>query len=295
VARALAAGHDHVRIVVSGSAGTGLGKGHNLAAGLEHIDADVVVLADSDARPPDPEFIARLVERLDDPSVGLVTCVPSYRDARDLGSGLVAAMIDTDVAGLFGVFQTWNRMAIANGTCLAVRADLLEQAGGVMWLRRRLLMDSALARRVVELGHRVALHEEPVPVHREHMRLSECWSQARRWHVAMRFGLPLARYMGLGWLRAGVPFAALSLALAPQAATAVMFVAAGVARVVAAALVSRTFLHDRAPIWVLLLTPVADVCTTLAWFAAFIRPEITWRGVRYRVGPGADVSVQSAP
>src|SRR5437899_8003947 len=55
---------------------------------LEYIDADVVVLADSDARPPDPGFIARLVERLDDASAGLVTCVPSYRGARDLGSGL---------------------------------------------------------------------------------------------------------------------------------------------------------------------------------------------------------------
>lgn len=294
-ARALATGHDHVRLVVSGPAGADLGKGHNLAAGLEHIDADVIVLADSDARPPDPEFIARLVERLDDPSVGLVSCVPSYRGAQDLGSGLVAGMIDTDIAGLFGVFQAWDHMAMANGTCLAVRAALLEQAGGVTWLRRRLLMDSALARRVVEQGHRVALHDEPVPVHRGHMRLSECWSQAHRWHVAMRFGLPLARYIGLGWLRAGVPIAALAFAVAPHAATAAVFLAAGVARVLAAALVSRTFLRDRASLWVLLLTPVADVCATLAWFAAFVRPEVSWRGVRYRVGPGAVVSLRSAP
>ena len=294
-ARALAIGADHVRIVVSGPAGADVGKIHNLAAGLAHIDSDVVVLVDSDARPPDPEFIARLVERFSNPDVGLVTCVPSYRGAKDLGAGLAAAMIDTDVAGLFGVFQAWNRMAVANGTCLAVRAGALERAGGLMWLRRRLLMDSALAQRVVEQGHRVVLHDEPVPVHREHMRWSECWSQARRWHVAMRFGLPLARYIGLGWLRAGVPIAALALALAPHAATAVMFAAAGVARVLAAALVSRTFLHDRAPLWVLLMTPVADVCTTLAWFAAFVRPEVSWRGVRYRVGPGAVVSPRSAP
>jgi ceramide glucosyltransferase len=289
-ARTLAAGHEHVRLVVSGPAGTELGKGHNLAAGLEHIDADIVVLADSDARPPDPGFLARLVERLDDPSVGLVTCVPSYRDAKDLGSGLVAAMIDTDVAGLFGVFQAWDRMAVANGTCLGVRADVLERAGGVTWLRRRLLMDSALARRVVQMGHRVALHDEPIPVHREHLRWSECWSQARRWHVAMRFGLPLARYMGLGWLRAGVPIAALAFALTPHVAVAAMLVSVGVARVLAAALVSRTFLRDRAPLWVLLLTPVADVITTVAWCAAFVRPEVSWRGMRYRVGPGAVVS-----
>jgi ceramide glucosyltransferase len=295
VAGALAAGHEHVRTVVSGPAGTDLGKGHNLAAGLEHLDADVVVLADTDARPSDPEFIARLVQRLDDPTVGLVTCVPSYRGARDLGAGLTAAMIDTDVAGLFGVFAAWDRMAVANGTCLAVRADLLRQVGGVSWLRRRLLMDSALARRVVEQGHRVALHDEPVPVHRKHMRWSECWSQARRWHVAMRFGLTLARYMGLGWLRAGVPLAALAFALSPHTGTAALFVAAGVARASATALVSRTFLRDRASVWVLLLTPVADVCTTLAWFAAFVRPEVSWRGVRYRVGPGAVVSVRSAP
>jgi ceramide glucosyltransferase len=295
VARALAAGREHVRILASGPAGTDLGKGHNLAAGLEHIDADVVVLADSDARPPDPEFIARLVERFDDPSVGLVTCAPSYRGARDFGAGLVAAMIDTDVAGLFGVFQAWDRMAMANGTCLAVRADLLARVGGVTWLRRRLLMDSALARRVVEQGHRVALHDEPVPVHRAHVQWSECWSQACRWHVAMRFGLPLARYAGLGWLRAGVPIAALAFALAPHAGGAAVLVATGVARVLAAALVSRTFLRDRASLWVLLLTPVADVCATLAWFAAFVRPEVRWRGVRYRVGRGAVVSLRNAP
>src|SRR5437762_6431420 len=120
---------------------------------------------------------------------------------------------------------------------------MLEQAGGVAWLRRRLLMDSALARRVVGQGHRVVLHDEPVPVHREHMRLSECWSQAHRWHVAMRFGLPLARYLGLGWVRAGVPIAAAAFTMAPHATTAAMFVVAGVGRVLAAALVSRPFLR----------------------------------------------------
>jgi ceramide glucosyltransferase len=294
IARSLAAGCEHVRVVVSGPAGADLGKGHNLAAGLEHIEADILVLADSDARLPDPEFVARLVEPLDDPRVGLVTCVPSYRGAEDLGAGLVAAMIDTDVSGLFGLLSAWNRLTVANGTCLAVRADALDRAGGVSWLRRRLLMDSALAQRVVQHGFRVALHGEPVPVHRARMRLSECWSQARRWHVAMRFGLPLARYMGLGWLRAGVPIAALALTLAPHAATAAIFVGAGVARVLTAALVSRTFLRDRASPWVLLLTPLADVCTTLAWFAAFIRPEVSWRGLRYRVGPGALVSLRRA-
>lgn len=294
VARSLAAGHGHVRLVVSGPAGADLGKGHNLAAGLEHIDADVLVLADSDARPPDPGFVARLVEPLDDPRIGLVTCVPSYRGAEDLGAGLMAAMIDTDVAGLFGVLSAWNRMTVANGTCLAVRADALKRAGGASWLRRRLLMDSALAQRVVQQGMRVALHREPVPVHRAHMRLSECWSQAHRWHVAMRFGMPLPRYLGLGWLRAGFPLAALALALAPGISTAAMCLAAGAARILAAALVSRLFLRDRASPWLLMLTPAADVFSTLAWLAAFIRPEVSWRGARYRVGPGAAVSLRNA-
>jgi ceramide glucosyltransferase len=295
MARSLSAGSEHVRIVVSGPARGDLGKGHNLAAGLEHIDADVVVLVDSDARPPDPGFLARLVEPLSDRQVGVVTCVPSYRGAGNLGAGLVAAMIDTDVAGLFGMLAAWNRMTVANGTCVAVRADVLKRAGGVSWLRRRLLMDSALARRAVEQGYRVALHREPVPVHRSRMSLSECWSQAHRWHVAMRFGLPLSRYLGLGWLRAGVPIAAAAFALAPHASTAVLFCWAGAARILAALLVSRLYLHDRASPGVLLLTPAADVCATLAWFAAFLRPEVNWRGARYRVGPGAIVSPRSAP
>lgn len=295
MAGTLAAGHAHVGLVVSGPAGTDLGKAHNLAAGLERLDADVFVLADSDARPPDPEFIARLAAGLDAPQVGLVSCAPSYRGARDLGAGLVAAMIDTDVAGLLGVFHAWNRMAVANGTCLAVRADVLKGVGGVAWLRRRLLMDSALARRVVERGHRVMLHDEPVPVYRERMHVSECWSQGRRWHVGMRFGLPFARYLGLGWLHAGVPIAALAFVQAPQEATAVLFVAACAARIVTAALVSRVFLRDRAALWVLLLTPAADVCTTLAWFAAFIRTDVTWRGARYRVETGAVVTPRAAP
>jgi ceramide glucosyltransferase len=294
MARSLATGHAHVRIVVSGPAGSDLGKGHNLVAGLEHIDADVVVLADSDARPPDPEFVARLVAPLKDERVGLVTCVPSYRGAEDLGAGLVAAMIDTDVAGLFGVLCAWNRLTVANGTCLAIRADALERAGGASSLTRRLLMDSALARCVDAQGLRVVLHDEPVPIHRARMRVSEGWSQARRWHVAMRFGLPLSRYLGLGWLRAGVPIAALAFALMPHASTATLLLAAVAARVLAAALVSRVFLLDRASLRILSLTPAADVCSTLAWIASFVRPEVRWRGARYRVGPGAVVSLRSA-
>lgn len=292
VARTRSGGDPRVRIVVSGPAGADLGKGHNLSAGLERLDTEVCVFADSDARLPDPDFLERLVEPLREPGVGLVTCVPSYRGARDLGSGLVAAMINTDVAGLFGLLSALGRMDVANGTCLAVRASALGPRG-VSAIRRRLLMDSALARGVAALGYRVVLHAEPVPVHRTRTPLSECAAQTHRWHVAMRFGTSLGRYLGLGWLRAAVPVATLAFGVLTGPATAALLIGATAARVLAAVLVSRVYLGDRAPLARFLLTPAADTVATLAWLVAFLRPEVTWRGQRYRVGPGASVSLRS--
>ena len=278
-----------VAIVVAGTAGEDLGKAHNLAAGLAAATGEIFVLADSDARPPDPAFLSRLADAFDDPAVGLVTCVPGYRGAQDPGAAWVAAMVNTDVAGLFAIHDVWRRMTLANGTCMAVRAEVFAEAGGLDGLTRRLLVDTAIARRVVALGRLVAFHAEPIPIHRAHLSLAAARTQAHRWHVAMRFGLPAPAWLGLGLLRAGPPLACAAFLLVPPATAATIVATAAAVRVVSAMLVSRTFLDDRTPIPLLALLPLADLAATGAWLAALLQPIVRWRGRRYRVTAGAAV------
>ena len=278
-----------VAILVTSRAGEDLGKAHNLVAGLAAATGEILVLADSDARPPDSAFLSRLAAVFEDSAVGLVTCVPGYRGARDAGAAWVAAMVNTDVAGLFAIHDVWRRMALAIGTGMAIRAEVLAEARGLEGVTRRLLVDTAIARRVVALGRRVALHAEPIPIQRAHLSLAAARAQAHRWHVAMRFGLPAPAWLGLGVLRAGPPLACAAFLLVPAATAAVLVATAVAVRVASAVLVSRTFLADRTPIARLALLPLADLGATGAWLAALLQPIVQWRGRRYRVTAGATV------
>lgn len=286
IVEALLAGRFGVRarLVYSGPAGLELGKLHNLMAGTDAARGSLLVFVDSDARLPTRSYLEEFIAPLSRPDVGCVTCYPVYRGGRDPGALLLAGMINIDLRGTFVVRTAWGGGALANGACMALRTESLARSGGLEPLRRRMLIDSRIARNIADLGLKVVVHRDPVWIDRARVGLHDLWQQSTRWHVSMFRGLHAWTWLAFGWLRCALLLAIAYFAAYPDSAFArgillgVIGVRAGLAATMPGA--------GRGPADVarrVAAQPFADLLGAAAWLLAMVTPTVQWRGRRYRV------------
>lgn len=284
------------RLVFSGPAGAELGKLHNLMAGVAAASGSLFVFVDGDARLPSRTYLAKFIAPLANPSIGCVTCYPIYRGGRDLGTLLLAGLINVDLRGTFVVRSAWGGGAFANGACMALRKETLERAGGLGRLRRRMLMDSRLAQNVTRLGLRTVVHPHPVLIDRERTTLREMWDQSTRWHVAMFRGLEPWTWVAFGWLRSALLLAVVHLLATPDSLTArgvltgIVCVRAGQAATLPGAGWRIADVVRRA-----IAQPFADILGAIAWLFAMSQSTVRWRDRRYRVAPGGEMTLVRSP
>ena len=62
-------------------------------------------------------------------AIGLITALPVHAPTRTLPSRALAATLEPDLLGCFAVLDATDRLAVANGACLAIRSELLREAG----------------------------------------------------------------------------------------------------------------------------------------------------------------------
>jgi len=275
-----------IRVVIAGTAGDAPSKVHLLEAGVAAARGARLVFVDSDVRLPHRDFLAGLLGTLDQPRVGIATCVPAHREARGWGAALVSDLMHTDLIGLFAIGAAWGRLALANGACLAIRRDALVAAGGLAPLRGRMLMDTGLARAVRRAGFTIALHREPVTIQRAHVPLGECARQIRRWHVSLWRALALPTFAAFVWLRLHATLALASLAFGPTPLLRVAGGAALAVRFLSFATIERRIVRARRPAWLYAAWPLSEIVASVAWIPAVLEPTMEWRGRRYRVAPG---------
>ncbi|MBW2735241.1 MAG: glycosyltransferase [Deltaproteobacteria bacterium] len=276
-----------MELLITGRSTASLGKMHNLIHGIEHACGDWLVFVDSDAYFPDSHYLRRFMVPLGNPGVGLVSCYPAYRGARDVGAALIGGAINNDFVGFMGLLGTWQRrFAVAVGTTMAMRRDTLEVLGGLDSLRQQLLMDVSLARRVRDVGYRVHLCEEPVVVYQRHSSTRAALQKADRWHVGMRRMLSAPLYGLYLLLRLSLPLALLSVALRPCATSVGVVLALVVVRWVAVCSLNLRYIRDPCLPWLLWMVPVTDLLMGLSAMSALLRHKVSWRGQIYRIGKG---------
>lgn len=178
----------------------------------------LLIVNDSDIRVP-PDYLRRIVGPIEDPEVGLVTCL--YNAVADEWPGRWEALgIATDfipsvlVAPLTGVRE------FGLGATLLFRAADLRAMGGFQALADYLADDYQLARCLTKLGRRVVLSKLVVETCLTGRTWGEVWRHQVRWARTIRvsrgggyLGLPLANgsLWALAALLAGAWWAALPL------------------------------------------------------------------------------------
>ena len=258
---------------------------------LEHrIRHPVVVLADSDIAVP-RDYLARLVEALEVPGVGLATCLYRGEGRNRFWARMSAMAIDYQFLPGVIVGLKFGLARPCFGATIALRRDTLASIGGFEAFVDRLADDYAIGEAVRALGFRVAVPGLVVAHTCAERGLHELLRHELRWARTIRAVAP-APYAASVVMHA-LPMALLGAAFEGLDALSVPLIAAALAcRLVLALRVDHT-LGLSSKRW--LLGPLRDVLSFAVYIAAFFIGTVTWRGRRYRVHAGGTLTETGAP
>ncbi len=261
-----------IRLIHAQSA-TPNAKAGTLIELARHARHGVLLVNDSDVTVP-PDYLRRVVAPLiDDPEIGLVTCL--YRAASSSMAGQWEAFgIATDfipstlVAPMVGVRE------FGLGSTLCFRRSDLVAIGGFEAIACYIADDYHLARRIVALGKRAHLSEVIVKTHLSDPSIASVWRHQVRWARTIRVSRGDG-YAGLPVTHAGVWMLAFFVIGQPWLAGLCWL-----ARSLAACAAGVVLSHKPAVVccW---LAPLWDLWAFGVWIAGWVGNTVEWRGTRY--------------
>ncbi|MBI3681686.1 MAG: glycosyltransferase [Acidobacteria bacterium] len=251
------------------------GKVGTLIELARHAAGELLVVNDGDIHVP-PDYLRRIVAPLEDPNVGVVTCLyrPAPRGWPALWEalGIVADFApSTLVAPLVGVKE------FGLGATLCFRAEDLRRIGGFEAVAEYLADDYQLARRLTrDLGKRATMSKLIVDSAIGYDSWRGVWKHQLRWARTIRVSRGDG-YLGLPVTHAGLwaLAAALSGAWLVAAGLVVLRMLTGL---VAGAILMRSPVALALP-----LIPLWDLWAFCVWLAGLGGDTIEWRGIRMRL------------
>lgn len=264
-------------------------KVSNLINMLVEARHDVLVLSDSDIAVA-PDYLRRVVGSLEQPGVGLVTCLyrgvagaaPSSHRAPDLAANLAANLaamaIDYHFLPNVLVGLLLNMATPCFGSTIALRRTTLAAIGGFAAIADRLDDDYALGDRVRRAGLAVAIPRMIVSHVCTERNAGDLVRHELRWARTIRSVDP-AGFAGLAITHA-VPLALLGLVFGGLTPAALIVLVALLCRYVLALELDHAFALRGGR---LLLLPLRDLMSFAIFLASFFGRDIEWRGRRYGV------------
>jgi ceramide glucosyltransferase len=260
-------------------------KVSNLAQMLPLATYEHLIVNDSDIRVP-PNYLDRVIQPLDNPAVGMVTCLYRGVAAPTLGSRLEALGIGTDFCpSVLVARQLEGGIRFGFGSTLAFRRTDLDKIGGFAPIADYLADDYELGKRIANQGLAVKLSELVVETYLPPYSLGGFIAHQLRWARGVR-DARRSGYLGLAFTF-GIFWALLALLASRAALWAWATLATTLLlRCAIALVVGKTILHDRQIAKNLWLIPLRDLLAVAIWIASLAGNTVTWRGERFRLENG---------
>jgi ceramide glucosyltransferase len=261
------------------------GKVSTLAQLAAVAKYEYLLVNDSDIR-VEREYLRTVIGEIQQPDVGLVTCLYRGVPAATLGSRLESLGISTDFsAGVLVARQLEDGLHFGLGSTLAFRKSELEAIGGFETIADYLADDYELGRRIAAQNLSVALSRSVVDSFLPAYDFSQFLSHQLRWARTIRASRP-GGYAGL-LLTFTLPWALLSLVLARGADWALaLFGLAFLIRILMAVTVGKLVLSDRELLRSLWLLPIRDLLAVVLWMGGLAGRKIVWRGQTFHLRSG---------
>ena len=269
---------DDVTLVVDRRNGGGNRKVSNLENMLPAARHDIIVLADSDMR-VERGYLAAITAPLEDPQVGIVTCLYRGVPTSGIWSELGAMHINFEFlpGALAGEAMGVGRGCF--GATIALRRATLERIGGFARVRDELADDHRLGDAVRAQGLGVILSRYMVEARVTEPSLAALWRHELRWARTVR-GVAPAAYAG-SIVTHPLMVAGLAAAFSRFDLTACVFVGITyLVRGVCARITASVLGLPAARLWLL---PARDALSFAVFVASFFGRRVFWRDEHFRV------------
>jgi ceramide glucosyltransferase len=274
-----------IKLAVALRTGPGNPKISNILNMFPLSEHDVLILSDSDMS-VGRTYVRDVVASLQQPGVGLVTCLYRGRAVGGLWSRLAAAAVDQHFLPSVLVGRWTGLAKPCFGSTIALTRDTLARIGGFEAFSGTLADDYAMGDAVRRLGLEVAIPSFTIGHTFAETSLKELLAHELRWARTIRLVDP--------WGYAGsivthpLPFALLALPLSGFNAISLVILAATLAsRLFVPVQVERLPGGGKSSVW---LSPLRDLLSFVVFVASYLPGAVTWRGRRYRVAPDGSVT-----
>jgi ceramide glucosyltransferase len=248
---------------------------------------DVLLIADSDIA-VSPDYLTGVAAALDQPDVGLVTCLYHGVPSTGLWSRLAAAAIDYHFLPNVLVGLKLRLATPCFGSTIAVRKSTLAGIGGLQSVADQLADDYALGMAVRRAGRKVAIPPLLVSHACAERSLRELSMHEIRWARTIR-GVDSPGFAGLA-ITYAVPLALLGVILGGLTPAAWILAIALVCRFALQAELHRLFRLRSGIFW---LGPIRDILSFTVFVASFFGRRVEWRGHRYGVNADQTLAYSS--
>jgi ceramide glucosyltransferase len=273
-----------IDIVVNPQQHGGNRKISNLVNMLERAEHELLVMADSDAI-VGRDYLEVVTAPLQDPTVGLVTCI--YRDlpTGEVWSRLGAMYINEWYMPSVLLAWLFGHEGYASGQTLCIRRESLQAIGSLRAIANHLADDYKLGELVRAQGGRIVLSPYLLRTEHDEPTFAQLQRHEVRWMRTLKVLRP--RSFRLLFLSFSLPVALFGSALLNVAATLPVLSGAGLLIVILARLAlhlaGRAQDHRRlfGDLW---LVPLRDLLLLWVWLQGFFTSRITWRGTELHVG-----------
>jgi ceramide glucosyltransferase len=246
---------------------------------------DVLVLSDSDMY-VGPDYVEEVIAALQQPQVGLVTCLYRGRAVGGFWSRMAAAAVDQHFLPSVLVGLKFGLARPCFGSTIALRKNILERIGGFEAFADTLADDYAMGDAVRRLGLKVAIPSFTIGHTSADASFSELITHELRWARTIRLVDPIG-YAG-SIVTHPLPFALAGLALSGFGAIGVIILAGTLAsRLFVPIQVERLPGGGKSSLW---LSPLRDLISFAVYVASFAPGPVDWRGRSYRVDSDGSVT-----
>jgi ceramide glucosyltransferase len=234
----------------------------------------ILVVNDQDIR-VETDYLARVTAPLNDPQVGLVTCL--YRpDGTTFAARFEGLGVSTEFAPSALVARMVGVDEFAMGSTLAFRRADLERIGGFEAIQDYLADDYQLGARLHALGLKCVLSDVIVSTHLDG-NWGDVWRHQVRWARTIRVSKP-AGYAGLP-----VTFATVWAVVAAAAGLGEIAGALLAVRLLMAVIAGWAVLGSRDVLRLWWLIPGRDLFGATVWLAGLFGNTVMWRGRKLRL------------
>jgi ceramide glucosyltransferase len=280
-----------IRLIIDGRSLGSNDKVSNLANMIGAARHAWLVIADSDIH-VGRDYLRAVIGPLDDPAVGLVTCLYRARPVGRLWSRLGAQFINEGFLPSVLVGRALGATDFGFGATLALRREVLERIGGFPALADYLADDYRLGALTRRLGLRTVLSPYLVETVVHEPSLPALFAHELRWQRTIRlvrpgghagsvftYALPVSLIGAL--LIASLPWSVISPLLVLVLRLVLYFSAR-----------STLHLSDSATAW---LVPFRDLLSFIIWSVSFLRRRVRWRQRQWSVRPDGRLIADKEP